>query len=281
MITLRDHGGTIDDFVPVSGQWALVMEYKQLGMSSSAQFWYLRAVNLGTRQVISLAQATGPPATTELPFYTISGNRIVWDQVTAAGVKVLDMYDLGTRRSSTVPLPLGVYPVRPILVGDQLVFLDNSTDPHRAREEFDTGGGQLMRYDLSTGQLIRLDSTNDARNPSANDSLIAWSDETAGGNNSIKITPIAGHGIKPLAPLAIQAFLSDSYAAWYDYNARQLFAYSFAEHRTVQLTVAGEPDLRAQYALCGATFYYALPPDVDGDRSVIRSLDLSQAFAAH
>ncbi|MGH7902705.1 MAG: hypothetical protein ACREPA_01085 [Candidatus Dormibacteraceae bacterium] len=63
-------------------------------------------------------------------------------------------------------------------------------------------------------------------------------------------------------------------------NARQLFAYSFAEHRTLQLTVAGEPDLRAAYALCGATFYYALPPDVDGDRSVIRSLDLSQAFAS-
>lgn len=40
--------------------------------------------------------------------------------------------------------------------------------------------------------------------------------------------------------------------------------------------MAGRDDLRAVLALCASTLLYALPPDVDGDQSVIRSIDLAQ-----
>jgi hypothetical protein len=282
----RGHlGGTVNDTVVVDGVWMVFMEYKQHEQQFTTDFWSLQAVNLTTGQSIEVATATQSPTTIELPFYSLSGHLLVWDQLLPSGKKVLRIRDLESGSDENLPLPVEMYPTRPKIDGDTIVFLDNAADPDRAHEDFYTRNGQLMAYSLTTRKARKLNSTTRASWPDFRGSTVVWSanvQDPQGPPGSmvpdVRLSPLDGGPYKTVATLGILPLLSDSYVVWYDHEQHRLFVYSLATHESRRLMLANRQDLKSEYAVCGRMLIYALPPDVDGGVSRLRTFDLQQAF---
>jgi hypothetical protein len=282
----RGHlGGTVNDTVLVDGDWAVFMEYKQHEQQFTTDFWSLQAVNLSTGHSVEVAAASQSPTTLELPFYSLSGHLLVWDQLLPGGQKVLRLRDLESGSSGNLPLPGEMYPTRPKIDGDTIVFLDNAADPDRAHEDFYTRNGQLMAYSLTTRKARKLDSTARASWPDFHGSTVVWSANaqdpqgpTGSAVPDVRLSPLDGGHYKIIASLGILPLLSNWYVVWYDHEQRRLFVYSLSLHESRRLMLANRQDLKSEYAICGRTLVYALPPDVDGNVSRLRTFDLDQAF---
>jgi hypothetical protein len=94
----------------------------------------------------------------------------------------------------------------------------------------------------------------------------------------VRLSPLDGGHYKIIASLGILPLLSNWYVVWYDHEQRRLFVYSLSLHESRRLMLANRQDLKSEYAICGRTLVYALPPDVDGNVSRLRTFDLDQAF---
>jgi hypothetical protein len=285
VIARTTKGGTVNDDVLVSGSWAVFMEYQQHDQEFTTDFWLLQAVNLTTGQVVQVGSGTQRPTTLELPFYSVSGHTVVWDELEVTGRKVMRIRDLNSASEKILSLPSTMYPTRPKISGDHIVFLDNSTDPGRTTEDFYTRTGKLMLYDLSSGRLKELSSTPQAAQPDYHGGMVVWSgasQDPRGASGSfvpdVRLSPLDGKPFRIIGGLGDLPLISDSFAIWYDHEQRRLFAYSLGKQQTTILTVTNHTDLKAEYALCGSTLFYALPPDVDGNASRLRYLDLQAAF---
>ena len=282
----RGHlGGTVNDTVVVDGDWVVFMEYQQHQQEFTTDFWSLQAVNLSTGHSIEVAGASQRPVTLELPFYSLSGHFLVWDQLLASGQKVLRLRNLESGSEENIPLPESMYPTRPTMDGDTVVFLDNAADPDHAHEDFYSRNGQLMAYSLTTRKLRKLDSTTRASQPNFHGSTVVWSalvQDPQGPTGStvpdVRLSPLDGGHYKVIAGLGSLPLLSNSYVVWYDTEQRRLFVYSLSSHESRRLMLANRQDLNSEYAVCGHQLIYALPPDVDGNVSRLRSFDLDQAF---
>lgn len=277
------HGGTLTDAVPVSADWVLYLEYAQAGASSVASFWYLSAANLHSGKVVALASATSPPATSELPTYATSGDRAVWAQMTGDGRQALFAESLHAATAATVALPDSTRPFSPSIAGSTVVFVDDQTSrPTSADEQH---GGVLKRIDLGKVAVQALDATVGYA-PTTNGNDVIWTKDSPDPlhpGSSVVWTPLisslTGTGRRQFTEVADYTLLSDSFAAWPNHESRDLFAYRMNTGRLAEIRMAGRDDLRAVLALCGSTLLYVLPPDVDGDRSVIRSINLDTVFA--
>lgn len=274
------HGGTLTDAVPLSADWILFLEYAQAGDGSNASFWYLNAANLHDGQLVALAAATALPGTLELPTYALSGNQVLWAQVAPDGSQALFTQDLGVGATTRVPLPAYMRPFSPSIVGSTAVFVDDETSgPVSADVQ---RGGSLKRIDLGTAGIRSLEKPV-VYAPITNGSEVIWTTDAqdplhpgAGLVWSPVIASIDGGQQRRLAAVGDLTLLSDEFAAWPDHETRDIFAYRINSGRLAEIRVAGRDDLRAVLALCGSTLLYALPPEVDGDQSVIRSMDLAQ-----
>src|ERR1700680_794724 len=84
VVASAKHGGTLTDSVPVTGAWLVYLEYQQHQNTSSADFWYLNAVDWTDGQTIELASATQGAGLQGLPWYDAANGRAVWDQLNSA-----------------------------------------------------------------------------------------------------------------------------------------------------------------------------------------------------
>src|SRR2546421_694004 len=279
VLARASHGGTLTDAVPLVSDWVLFLEYAQAGDGPAASFWYLSAANLGDGHLVTLAAATAAPGTLELPTYALSGTKAVWAQMTPDGSQALFTQDLVAGNRSQVALPPSMRPFSPSIAGSTVVFVDGDTTRSMSADE--QHPGSLQRLELGTAGLLALERQAPAYAPVTNGKDVIWTTDAPDPLHpgpslvwSPVIASIDGGEKRQLATVGDLTLLSDAFAVWPDHETRDLFAYRLQTRRLSEIRVAGRDDLRAVLALCGATLLYALPPGVDGDRNVIRSIDL-------
>lgn len=274
IVARSSHGGTLTSAVPITGSWLVYLEYQQHGQTSRADFWYLAAVNWSDGDVRALAQATAGPPLAELPRYAAGGGRAVWSQLDSSGRAILRGYDFGTGQAGTLPLPAGMYPVQPAASSDGVVFVDNSTDPDRAREDFFGRRGTLRQVDLATLRLTTLSADPTAWMPQTAGGVVVWTVVSASSPAVVSALRLPGGPVQSLGANPVTPQTNGALVVWYDSAARQFVAYELTRNRLVRLQVGTWPDVRSVFALCGDRLYFALPPASDGGTSTIRYVDL-------
>lgn len=273
VIASAKHGGTLTDSVPITGSWLVYLEYQQHLQTSSADFWYLDAANWTTGQVIGLASATAGAPLGELPWYDAADGRAAWNQLDANGTEALRIYDFNSGESTRLTLPAGMYPVQPTISGSSVVFVDNSTDPERAHEDFLGRHGSLQRFDLQTGQVATLSGDPTAWMPRAGGGEVVWTVVSKGVVSGVSLSggPVRTFGgSNPITPQT-----NGTVVVWYDSRALRFMAFGLKDGRLTELQVGNWPDMRSVFALCNNRLFFALPPALDGDSSTIRYVDLT------
>jgi hypothetical protein len=278
VVATAKHGGDLDSPVPIAEPWLVYIEYQQHLQSSSANFWFLNAVNLTTGRLVSLASATAGRPLEELPRYAVSDGRAVWDQLDAAGTPVLRLHDFGSGLTTTLGLPTGAYPVNPAIAADQVIFVDNSTDPNSSQEDWLGRRGSLRRYDISTGQTTTLDADPSAYAVQTAGSQVVWLAIPAVGASSIKTVPVTGGPVKVIGNYSGLPQTNGSIVVWYDSQANGFMMFGLQETRLVPLQLGDWPDPQGPYALCGNRLYFAVAPGLDGGTSTVRYVDLTSVL---
>jgi hypothetical protein len=273
-IATATHGGTLTDALPSSGPWVVYLEYQQQGLSTNANFWYLNAVNTSSGAVVVLAGATTAAQLTELPWYDAGDGHAVWNQLDANGLEVLRLFDFSTEQSTTLPLPTNMSPVEPAISGNSVVFVDNATDPNRAREDFFGRRGSLRKYDLATNKVTTLSSDPTAFAPRISNGTVVWT-TTSLGPDVVASTALQGGPVRIVGgqgPITPQT--NGSIIAWYDSGTHHFMTYALKSGKISLLQVGTWPDVRSVFAVCGNRLFFALPPATDGGNSSVRYVDL-------
>lgn len=270
------HGGNLDSHVPITEPWLTYIEYQQRVQTSSADFWYLDAVNLTSGEVVELASATGGVALNALPRYSAADGRAVWDQLDATGAAILRMYDFQTRLTSTLPLPPGTYPVNPVISGNEVVFVDNSTDPGRAGEDGLGRRGSLRRFDIRTGQTTTLDADPSAFMAQIAGGQVVWlAIPQLQSQEAVKTVPLSGGKARLIGYYQGIPETNGSIVVWSDAQQHRFLAFGLKDNRLALLQVVGWPDPGNEFALCGNRLYFAIAPAMDSNTSTIRYVDLA------
>jgi len=287
-----EYGGTLTSPVEVAGNWVVYLEYLQYGETYTDTFWYLRAANLITGKVLVLAHAQSPTGT-EPPFYSISRDLVVWNQLTPTGHEELMAYNLGKLTARRVPLPSGISPIRPQVAGGSVAFLNTAVNPQAAQEPFFSRGGRPSMVDLRTGRFTQLSQATQAQAISFNGSVVVWSNTMPDPVNpapavvpDVRLTPLGGGATRVIGAVGYSILLDSTYVVWYDNESARLYAYALSSNREVSITVAGQSDLGGVYALCGDRLFFALPPSAAGPngpldpraQSFLRYVNLQGAF---
>jgi hypothetical protein len=273
-VAVARHGGTLTDAVPITGSWLIYLEYRQHLQSSSADFWYLNAVDWTTGRLVELASATKGPALQELPWYDAADGKAAWDQLDSRGMATLRIHDFSTGKSTTLALPSDMYPVQPAIAGKSVVFVDNSTDPGRKYEDFSGRHGSLRRLDLTTGSVVTLSSDPTAWVPRVGGNEVVWT-VASSSTSVVSAVQLAGGTVAILGgsnPITPQT--NGSVVVWYDSATLHFMLFRLADKRTVQLQVGSWPDIRSVFSLCGSRLFFVLPTAVDAGVSTIRYVDL-------
>jgi hypothetical protein len=274
IVARAQHGGDLDSPVPIAYPWLVYIEYQQHQESSSADFWYLNAVNLLNGQNRELANATSGPALQALPRYDAADGRAVWDQLDSAGEPELRMYDFATGGSSKVGTPAGTFPVNPAISGNEIVYIDNSTDPNSSKEDWLGRKGSLRRYDIPTAVTTTLDADPSAYAVQASDLQVAWFALPPTGGTSVKTVALAGGRVTVIGNYSGIPQTNGSVVVWYDSHAHRFLAFGLGDSRTAQLQVGSWPDPQGPFALCGNRLYFAVAPGYDGGTSTIRFVSM-------
>lgn len=287
------YGGTLTAPLKVSGNWVVYLEYKQFSETFSDVFWYLRAANFVTGQVLVLAHAQSPSGT-EPPFYSISGNLVVWNQVAPTGHEELVEYDLRSHTAHSVRLPSGVSPTQPQIAGGRVAFLNTSVNPHAAQEPFFSRGGAPSVLDLATGRVTRLSSATQAQTIAFNGSMVAWSNTVPDPVNpppavvpDVRLTSASGGPTRVIGAVGYSLAMDGKYVVWYDAENGRIYSYALGVNREVSITISGQSSFgNGSSAVCGDRLFFALPPSAAGPngpldpraQSFIRYVNLSEAF---
>jgi len=277
IVATAKHGGDLDSPVPITEPWLVYIEYQQHRQSSSANFWFLNAVNLTTGQFVGLAGATTGRPLEELPRYAVSDGRAVWDQLDTAGTPVLRLHDFGSGSTTTLGLPRRAYPVNPAIVGDNVIFVDNSTDPNSSQEDWLGRRGSLRRYDISTGQTTTLDADPTAYAVQTAGSQVVWLALPAAGPSSIKTVPVTGGPVNVIGNYSGLPQTNGAIVVWYDSQAHGFMKFGLQTTRLEPLQIGDWSDPQGPYALCGNRMYFAVAPGYDGGTSTVRYVDLTSA----
>ncbi|TAN34927.1 hypothetical protein EPN29_01010 [bacterium] len=245
------------------------IEYQQHLESSSADFWYLDAANVVSGQVLELANATAGPALQELPRYDAADGHAVWDQFDSGGNPVLRLYDFATLRAITVATPAGTFPVNPAISGNEIVFVDNSTDPNSNKEDWLGRKGSLVRYDILTGRTTILDTEPSAYAVQAAGSQVTWFAQALSGP-SIRTMPLGGGHLTVIGNYLGIPQTNGSVVVWYDSRSHGFLMFGLHDHQLNRLELGSWPDPQGPFALCGGRLYFAVAPGYDGGTSTIR-----------
>jgi hypothetical protein len=266
------HGGTLTDLVPVTGSWVVYLEYRQHLQTSSADYWYLNAANWNTGAIIELAATTSGTGLHELPWYDAADGRAVWDQLDSAGRAILRLHDFQTGESTTLPIPSGMYPVQPTISGNSIVFVDNSTDPNRAHEDFLGRRGSLRRLDLVTQSITTLSAAPSAWMPLARGGEVVWTNMSSTGPTSVSGVSMNGGSIKNFGSDPVTPVTDGARVVWYDSDTLRFATYGLHTGKLLQLQVGNWQDVRSVFALCNGRLFFALP--ADSGSNTIRYVDL-------
>lgn len=265
------HGGDLDSPVPITDSWLVYIEYRQHLNTFSADFWYLSSVNLVTKEVRQLASATAGAELNELPRYSASDGRVVWDQFDPSGAPILRLYDFGSAKESTLDLPPGTFPINPVISQNKVVFIDNSTDPNSASEDWLGRRGSLRLFDIPTGQTTTLDQEPTAFMAQIGGSHVVWFGMPA----QVKTVPLGGGKVTVIGNYSGIPQTNGSIVVWYDSRALGFLVFGLGDGHVTPLQVADWPDPRGNFALCGSRLYFALSPDLEAGTSTIRYVDLA------
>ena len=271
VVARAQHGGDLDSPVPITDPWLVYIEYKQHLTTSSAEFWYLNAVNLGTGETRVLASAVSGAELNAVPRYSASSGRAVWDQYDAHGVPVLRLHDFATGQTTTLGLPPGAFPVNPVISGNEVIYVDNSTDPNSSQEDWLGRRGSLRRYNIQDGQVVTLDPEPSAFMAQIGGSQVVWYAVP----QEVKTVPIGGGSITIIGRYSGIPQTNGSVVVWYDSRALRFMAFGLNNHRMSPLQIGDWPDPRGTFALCGNRLYFALSPDLESPNITIRYADLA------
>jgi hypothetical protein len=274
------HGGDLDSPVPISEPWLVYIEYQQHLESSSADFWYLDAVNLNTQQSVVLASASAGAPLNELPRYAISGARVVWDQLDATGAPRLFLHDFASGSTAAINLPAGTFPVNPAISGDDVFFVDNSADPNSANEDWLGRRGSLRMYNLATSGLSTIDPDPTAYVVGAAGGVAVWLDLTAGGTTVIKAIDLARGGERVIGNYAGIPETNGAAVVWYDSRSNQYMLFVLHTGSFLRLQLGDWRVAQGPYALCGNRLFFAVAPGYDGGTSTVRYVGLGDLMAA-
>lgn len=274
VVASAKHGGTLTDSVPVTGSWLVYLEYQQHGNSATVDFWYLTAVDWSNGQTIELASATQGAGLGELPWYDAANGRAAWNQLNSAGASIIRVHDFTSGATATLPLPASMYPVQPTISVDAVIFVDNSTDPARAHEDFFGRRGSLRRFDLATQKLSTLSSDPTAWMPEARGTEVVWTVMPSTGTPTVAGVRLGGGGVTTYGSNPVTPETDGSIVVWYDSHTLKFMEYRLQKSKLVALQLGTYQDPRSVSALCGTRLFFALPPVVDGGSSTIRYVDL-------
>lgn len=248
----------------ISGDWVIYVDFHTVENQPLPSAWSLIAVNQLSLQSFTLADATTPQGTAETPEPAISGTLVAWDQILSSGEKALVTYDLATGERRRIPLPVTMYPFEPHIDGHLIIFLDVSTDPHRAEEHWLGFGGSLVSYDLQTGQIKHLDSDPDARGPAAFNGRVTWLRTVPDPQHpdittyEVRMSPEGGGPSTTVAAVGQDNQMSDGdLVAYYDQTIRSITVMSVETGRQTVLELGDQP--LPAFRLCGHALYFSLP----------------------
>lgn len=127
------------------------------------------------------------------------------------------MYDFATRLTTTLALPAGTYPVNPVISGDEVVFVDNSTDPKRAEEDWLGHRGSLRRFDIRTGEMTTLDADPTAFMAQIAGGQVVWfAVPQSQSQESVKTVPLSGGTVRMIGYYDGIPETNGSIVVWYD-----------------------------------------------------------------
>jgi hypothetical protein len=163
-----------------------------------------------------------------------------------------------------VPLPPKAYPLESRIDGSRIVFLDVSTDPHRAVEHWLGFGGTATSYDLRSGQVTRLDTDPDARGLRASGGIATWQryvpDPRHAGSTVTQIvaSPEDGGARYVAAAIGEVIRMSGNRLAYYDAIANVLTVSPLPAGQRLVVSL-GQETLPA-FAICGRSLYFTTMP---------------------
>lgn len=246
--------------ISMSGSWAAFAVYTQAAdQLSPLAAWSVYGLQITTGRAVVLASGAGATELSELPFPTVGGGFIVWDELTNGGKKVLRRFDVNSGTMTELTLPTGAYPVYPSASGGALLFLDNSRDPGHASETWLARGGEPLLLDMSTGELSHLATGSVVHEAVLTPSRAVWiSPSTGAAPYDIREAAIPGGAARTLAQTATVAPLwaNGQITIWLGGNRGAVTALLGSR------TAVVSPDLTTSpggIALCGSDLYYAGP----------------------
>jgi hypothetical protein len=275
VLARAQHGGTLTSALAITGSWLVYLEYQQHLATSHTDFWYLNAIDIGSGGVRELASATTGPPLDELPRYAAGDGRAFWNQLDAGGHGVLRSYDFGSGRATTLPIPAGMFPVQPVVSSGGVIFVDNSTDPERAQEDFFGRRGSLRSLDLASGQVTTLSADPTAWMPQSAAGVVVWTAISPSAPTVLSVLRLPSGTPRTLSARPVTPQTNGAIVVWYDSASLGFTALELNPDQLVRLQIGSWPDLRSVFALCGNRLYFALPPVNDGGTSTIRYADLT------
>jgi hypothetical protein len=219
--------------------------------------WTLYLVNAVSGISQQLATANGVAQLSELPYPTVGNGFVLWDELIAPGQKVLLRYDLTSKTRSQVGVPSGMYPVRPSISGQSLLFLDNSRDPGRAAESWYSRGGEPVLMNLGTGQISYPAPSSVVFEPVLTAARAVW---WAGGSNSDLVQELTLPAGEPQTlaqdTSVTRLWASDHVTIWLSGTRGAVTARVGDRTAVVAADLTSSP---GGMALCGSQLYYAGP----------------------
>jgi hypothetical protein len=245
----------------VSARWLAWVAYEQEGDGTHLASWSLDALQTATGRVVHIASATTSREREELPMPSVDGDTLVWDELTGSGAKVLWVVDLTTLRTQRLALPAAVFPVRPVVEGNTVAFLDNATDPARGTQFWATRGGRPMLVHLDGTDLQALDGPANAQIVRLRGDEVAWVRPVADPSVPNTIAYVVqllrlGAAARTIGMGGVPMLLGNHAMVWYDDAQRSMVARLQA---TGQLGLAplDEPGSPGGMALCDSRLYFA------------------------
>ncbi len=274
VVATATHGGTLTDAVRMSGAWLVFLEYRQNGQSGSADFWYLNAVDVSSGRLVELASATSGLGLKGLPWYDAAAGKAVWNEPDASGGEMLRVHDFNTGVTAQLPVPQAMFPVEPSVSSSDVVFVDNSTDPARGREDFLGRRGSLVRLDLKSGKVSILSADPSAWMPLLRGGKVVWVKMPASTPPVVATVSVSGGGVTTFGSNPVTPQTNGQTVVWYDSHTTAFMKFDLSTNRTLRFQIAGWEDPRSVFALCGNRLFFAVPPAADGGTSTIRYVDL-------
>lgn len=155
--------------VSISGDWVIWVDYTDKSQYGSD--WIFFAYNLNTKEKLVIDKGEDKKLQQGAPYPRIHGDKVVWceiepDSQGKNGQRILKIYDLATRETTTLAFPYFNLS-SPAIHGDRIVY-------YKAPLVKGQEAGHIFLYDLKTGEEKQVSSSGKAYGPAIWGDKIAW-----------------------------------------------------------------------------------------------------------